>query len=108
MNTKDIALDTRFFCLFKGDPGSGKSIAAASFPKPYFFDNDFRMKSVINFWRPRGKEFEYDRYTDFQSVNRRLEQFYQECPFETLVYDGITTGADMILKTMVDTRASNA
>ncbi len=29
MDTSDVALDTRFFCLFKGDPGTGKSIAAA-------------------------------------------------------------------------------
>lgn len=73
MNTTDVILDERLFCLFKGDPGSGKSIAAGSFPNPYFIDNDGRMKSVINFWRPRGKEFEYDRFDNFINTNKRLE-----------------------------------
>jgi hypothetical protein len=108
MNTADVQLDQRLFCLFKGDPGSGKSIAAGSFPKPYFIDNDGRMKSVINFWRPRGKEFEYDRFDDFLTTNRRLEELYISCPFETIVYDGITTGADIILKTMIETRDAGA
>jgi hypothetical protein len=105
-NTRDIKLDTRFFCLFKGDPGAGKSIAAASYPNPYFFDIDGRMKSVMNYWRPRGREFEYDRYTNFQSVHRRLEEFVAYCPFETLVYDGITSGADDIIDEMIRTRDS--
>lgn len=108
MNTADIKLDQRLFCLFKGDPGSGKSIAAGSFPKPYFIDNDGRMKAVINFWRPRGKEFEYDRFSSFLETNRKLEEFMNYCPFETIVYDGITTGADIILQTMIDTRDSGA
>jgi len=108
MNTKDIKIDKRFFCLFKGDPGTGKSIAAASYPKPYFFDMDGRMKSVVNYWRPRAKEFEYDRFNSFYQVNHRLEEFYSYCPFETLVYDGITSGADQILADMLSTRDKGA
>lgn len=94
--------------MFKGDPGSGKSIAAVSYPKPYVFDNDRRMKSVVNFWRPRGKEFEYDYFDSFLKLNKRLEEFYGYCPFETLIYDGITTGSDQILQDMISTRDVSA
>lgn len=107
-SSEEIQLDSRIFALFKGDPGSGKSIAAASFPNPYIIDNDRRMKSVVNYWRPRGKEFEYDHFDDFNSTNKRLEELYEYCPFETIIYDGITTGGDIILKTMVNTRDAKA
>jgi hypothetical protein len=136
--TEDVKLDSRFFCLFKGDPGTGKSIAAASYPGikvcpqcgadhfcsaeaaeqqteeqkeckkrigPYFMDNDGRMKSVVNYWRPRGREFHFDRFTSFLALNRNLENFYNfSCPYWTLVYDGITTGSDQILDDLIETR----
>ena len=116
MTTEDVNLDTRFFCLFKGDPGSGKSIAAASYPGhkeksnigPYFMDNDGRMKSVVNYWRPKGREFHYDRFDSFLALNTRLEKFYtHEPPYQTIVYDGITTGSDQILADMISTRETD-
>lgn len=115
-DTTDVALDERFFCVFKGDPGSGKSIAAASYPGhkenpnigPYFFDNDGRMKSVINYWRPRGREFRGMRPNSFLETNRKLEEFMFECPYQTLVYDGITTGSDKMLMDLLSSRDPKA
>lgn len=115
--TEDIRLDTRFFCLFKGDPGAGKSIAAASYPGhkekenigPYFIDNDVRMKSVINYWRPRGREFHFDQFETFLDTNKRLEDFMKHgCPYRTIVYDGITTGSEVILNDMIVTRPATS
>jgi len=91
VNTKEINLDERIFALFKGDPGSGKSIAAASFPEPYFMDIDARLKSVVNYWRPRGREFEYDRFTTPLKLNQKLEEFQAHCPYKTIIVDGLTT-----------------
>ena len=99
MNSRDVVLNERIFALFKGDPGCGKSIAAVSFPDPYVIDNDRRMKSVINFWRPRGKEFDYDFFDSPIEVNKKLEEFQASCPYKTLIYDGITTGSRQILAT---------
>ena len=82
----------------------GKSIAAASFPKPFIFDNDRRIKSVVNYWRPRGKEVDYMHATNYIQVQQKLESFLSHCPYETIVYDGFTTGGDMILRTMQTTR----
>lgn len=111
-DTSNVSLDTRFFCLFKGDPGSGKSIAAGSYPGhkekpnigPYFIDTDRRIKSVINYWRPRGREFHYDQFSNFFQINQKLEEFLGYCPYHTIVLDGITTTGKLLLKTMVDTR----
>ncbi len=116
MDTSDVALDTRFFCLFKGDPGTGKSIAAASYPGhrsnpkigPYFIDTDRRIKSVINYWRPRGREFHYDHFSNFFQINQKLEEFMGYCPYQTIVLDGITTTGKLLLKTMVDTREAGS
>ncbi len=107
-NTADIQLDARFFCLFKGDPGVGKSIAAASFPKPFIFDNDRRIKSIVNYWRPRGKEVDYMHAANYLQVQSKLEELLVRCPYETIVYDGFTTGGDMILRTMQTTRNPGA
>ncbi len=104
MNTKDLALDARLFCLFKGDPGAGKSIAAGSFPKPYFFDLDARIEAVVNYWRPRGREFEYDRNMTVPEILNKLQGFKSYCPFETLVFDGITSAADDLISAMIGTR----
>jgi len=108
MTSDEIKLDDRIFALFKGDPGCGKSIAAASFPEPYFFDLDGRMKSVANFWRPRGKKFTFDHYTSFDPLFDKLEQFSEYCPFGTLIYDGLTSGGDQILNDMLRFRGRSS
>ena len=108
MKTIDFALDSRIYALFKGDPGTGKSIAAASFPKPYFFALDGNIKAPIAYWRPRGKEFEYDFYSTFLSINKKLEEFNAYCPYETIVIDGITSLADIIINDMIRTRDPGA
>lgn len=108
MNTDDLDLTGALFCLFKGDPGAGKSIAAASFPDPFIFDQDKRIKSVANYWRPRGKKVEYEQYTTFFQVNEKLEKFKAFCPYKTLIYDGITSGGKQILDSMLSTRSSSA
>lgn len=107
MNTSNVALDSRLFCLFKGDPGSGKSVAAGSFPKPYFFDLDHRIKAVVNYWRPRGKEFEYDHFSTTAAIISRLEDLKRYCPFETVVFDGITSSSDLLVSDMIGSREGN-
>lgn len=111
MNTKDLKIGEALFCLFKGEPGTGKSAAASSFPDPYFLDLDMRIKSVKNYWRnvmKQPREFEYDHFINFNQIHTRLEQLKQLCQFGTIVLDGITSAGDIILNTMVETRDSKA
>ena len=111
MNTKDLVIGERHFCLFKGEPATGKSAAASSYPDPYILDLDRRIASVKNFWRhvmKQPREFEYDQFDNFFKLHEKLEQLKQLCQFKTIVFDGITTAGDVILRTMRETRDPKA
>lgn len=82
-----------------GKPGSGKSIAAASFPEPvYIFDLESRIDPVIMFFGKR--DITYDTYYigDFEKFCRKLESFQLNCPYKTIIIDGLTPLADMLLQ----------
>jgi hypothetical protein len=103
MNTRDLKMNEGIFGLFKGDPKTGKSIAAHSFPNPYTFLFDIgRMKSVKNFYRNR--DFEYDTFDDLIAVNHRLEELKAHCPFDTIIYDGMTKFSNLAIECMIDFR----
>ena len=48
---ESMTMGDKLICLFKGDPGTGKTIAAASFSNGeddiYFFDLDQRMRPLL-------------------------------------------------------------
>jgi len=103
----DITYDT-IFGLFKGEPGLRKSSAAASFPKPYFFDVDGKMDALhapIKAWGINPADIEYDTYTVWNGpessynvggIIDKLEKFKVNCKYKTLVIDSITSTADAI------------
>ena len=98
---RSIDLD-RFMGLFKGPPGSGKSIAAASFPKPmYIFDLDGRVASIRNYYNDDFdslKEIHYDTYTDYAKFAMKLEGLQKTNPYKTVVIDGLTNLSRMVLR----------
>ena len=107
MNTKDMNNASGLFVLITGEPGTGKSIAAHSFPQPSFtFDFDQKMKAVSNYYS--GIDFEYDNYENVFDVRTKLSQFKQSCEFKTIVWDGWSTFARLALKSMMDTRNPNS
>lgn len=104
-NGKDITIkDLQLKVLVYGEPGSGKTTFASTFPKPYFFDFDEGLMSV------RGKDFLYDTFKDTvkngvlvktaisqaESVLRDIENGKVEA--ETLVVDSITAMQDSMLR----------
>jgi hypothetical protein len=98
--TSDISLEDRIFALFKGEPKSGKSVAAASFPGPiYFFDLDGRMKPVRNFW-PQRTDISYDTFTqdDYAKFEAKFNVILARNDYKTLVFDSLTSLALMVLK----------
>jgi len=88
------------FCLFKGEPGTRKSSAALSFPKPiYYFDFDQKMEALglpMRAWKLNPAEISYDTYTDWDKAKNQLTKFQVNCPFKTIVIDSITSCADAI------------
>ena len=97
MNLSDLQGRPRFFGLFLGDPGTGKTVQACSFPGVYVFDCDNRMRPVVNFHKGR-KDIEFDTYyRDYPRLANKLEELLNRCPYDTVVMDSLTMLADMII-----------
>ena len=113
MKLSQVEMDLdRFMGLFKGPPGSGKSIAALSFPKPlYLFDLDGRVKSPRNFYSDAPEVLagvEYDGYTDYVKFAKKLESFQYTNPYKTIVIDGLTTLAKLILRFLLKSKVDKS
>lgn len=100
MPNMDAVDYSKLFCMFRGEPGTRKSTAALSFPKPiYFFDFDGKMEALLRPMRAWGidpKDVNYDTYKDWNSALKKFEEFQVKCPYKTLVIDSITSLADAI------------
>ncbi len=90
----------RMFTLLKGEPGTRKSTAALSYPKPmYWFDWDQKMEALAlpaQKWGIDLKEVEYDSYSNFDKPKQKIAQFQLNCKYKTLVIDSITSAGDAI------------
>jgi hypothetical protein len=115
-NMEQVNFDS-LYCLFKGEPGTRKSTQALSFPTPqYWFSWDRKMNGIylpMKKWGIDPKVIQFDDYEDWTKPKQKLEKFQVECPFKTLVFDSITSMADMTLRQTVKmkygvTRASGA
>lgn len=92
------------YCLFKGEPGTRKSTAALSYPGPqYWFSFDAKMESLLlpmRAWGIDPKTVDFDDYLGVKdawtSAKNKLEKFYMNCPYKTLVMDSITSIGDGI------------
>jgi len=105
MPTMESAKNDVHFSMFKGEPGTRKSTAALSYPKPqYWMSYDQKMNSLIlpmKLWGINPKDVSFDDYTDWTSGQKKLEQFRVDFPYKTLIIDSITSLADMVLRQTV-------
>lgn len=90
------------YVMFKGEPGTRKSTHALSYPKPqYWFSWDRKMSGIIvpaRKWGIDMSQIQYDDYDDWSKASKKLEGLQVNCPFKTLVFDSITSCADMTLR----------
>lgn len=97
----DVNFDA-LYCMFKGEPGTRKSTQAASFPGPqYWFSWDRKMNGIMlpmKKWGLDPKSISYDDYDDWSKPRTKLEQLQVNCPYKTLVFDSLTSMADMTLR----------
>src|SRR5437016_847412 len=101
-NLKDynIGEDAPQTTLFIGDSGTGKSIAAATYPGPiYFASCDGRMGSVAEWHRGR-KDIEFDQFNDFESLNAKVDELETiGYKYKTIVCpDPITMVSDFLMR----------
>jgi len=99
MYLADIEVGSRLFALFKGDPGTGKSIQAGSFPGPiYWFDCDNRMRPVKLFHGQTRTDIEFDTYhRNYPKFVQKLEYLLNKNSYQTIVIDSLTALTDMII-----------
>lgn len=105
----------RFMALFVGPNGSGKSCAAASWPGPIkFFDTDGRM-APIKLMYPLREDIEYDTYGPKRQGNiksyvdlcEEIEALQDNCPWATVVMDGITSLSNTSITYQLQVRSGN-
>jgi hypothetical protein len=88
--------------MFKGEPGTRKSTQALGFPGPqYWFSWDRKMGGIylpMRKWGIDPKTIHYDDYDDWTRARVKLEQLLITCPYKTLVFDSLTSCADMTLR----------
>jgi len=97
------------YAMFKGEPGTRKSTQALSFPLPqYWFSWDRKMSGILVPARKWGidmtkvKGADYDNWTD---ARIKLEQLQINCDYNTLVFDSLTSCADMTLRQTLSAKA---
>lgn len=87
--------------LFMGRSGTGKSIAACSWPGPvYNINMDDRMRAVIEYYK--GKELLDQVLTDvcldFDEVNDIVDGLEDNCPYKTIILDPLTKLSTLLMK----------
>lgn len=113
MKAVDYIDDKTLFALFKGDPGSGKSIAASTWLKKgpmYFFDFDGKIKAIINFWKKHNpellKNLEFDHFNTYNEGAEKLAEFIDRGHPYTggIAWDTLTTSVDSLLTQVTDVK----
>jgi hypothetical protein len=88
--------------MMKGEPGTRKSTAALSYPgKQYWFSWDRKMSGILipaKKWGLDLKQIDFDDYDDWSKAAAKLQSFQVNCPYKTLIFDSITSCADMTLR----------
>jgi hypothetical protein len=109
MNTLDQADPRLIYAMFKGEPGTRKSTCALSFPSPqYWFSWDQKMNGILipaKQWNIDVKKIHYDDYSDWNAAKAKLEAFQLNCDYQTLVFDSLTSCADMTLRQTLKLKA---
>ena len=116
--TSQITLGGRFTGLFIGSQGTGKTVAAASFPGPImFYDFDGRMEPVKRYY-PTRDDIEYKvvgaypaprgRYDviDFKQFCEEFEALQDRCDYATVVIDSITSYTATVVRWQLNRKAA--
>src|ERR1022692_4688289 len=90
------------YTLLKGEPGTRKSTAALTWPKPqYWFSFDQKMNALqlpMKLWNIDPKMISYDDFNEWTPARQKLEQMAITCPYKTIVIDSITSCSDSMLR----------
>ena len=101
MKLSEIKLGGRIFQLSIGYSGAGKTVGAASYPKPLLIlDLDLRVEPVVKMYPQSGDEISVERFgpNDFGRFWDFMKKIQGgEMPYKTVVLDSLTAVARMTL-----------
>ena len=117
-NFKNIKPEARFFGLFLGRSGSGKTAAGLSFPRPLkVYDLDGRVRGGAQSWIDPDFDYEYYPPKDKDMVFKQLDNAMAtdlilarsgKFPYKTLILDSLTWAAtDFLLDAIPLAHADN-
>lgn len=117
MKANDYEPTKRIFGLLKGEPGSGKSIAAASFAKSgrtFIFDFDGKFGAIHNYYSNICKHpdildnIDFQRFDDYNTAVELLNDWIETgCPYKTIIWDTLTTTVDRIMAQVSEIKGIN-
>lgn len=105
-STLNQPINDGLFALFKGESGTGKSVAALSFPTPYVFDFDRKMPGIARKHFPE-KNIQYDTFSLFQEVMDRVAELRQDCPYETVISDSYTFLCSLLMNSIAHSKSDS-
>lgn len=100
-SAKDVTVDTQFLkVMLVGDPGTGKSTCAGSFPTPgYIFDFS---GGIVGY---RGLDFDYDQFSmspigwvEFEKALVQVRKDVKEGKYKTVVVDDLSGMTDLAME----------
>lgn len=113
-STTDEQSSKGLFGLFKGQPNSGKSNAALSFPNPFVFDFDRKMPTVSKKHFP-NKKVDWECFDDVYALSNFIQPWllpkdnvnFVQCPYETLIVDSVTSLSTLVLTSLDKTKGTD-
>lgn len=113
MKLTEMQDDNLIKVILAGNPGTGKSSAGISFPKPMLvFSYEARMKSVINYYKRIGRPEVLDgidiiTINNYLTHDKKLSELKFGSTYKTIGFDSLTSMADMILLDLLSGRGEN-
>lgn len=109
---EDVVLNAVISAIWKGQSGSGKTIASCGkeFRPVYVFDFEGRMDSVVNYYRKLDghcRDIEYDTFAmggSWQTVARRMDELIKSCPYRSVSVASLTSFIHYTLKHTIDAK----
>ena len=110
MRLSEVPMDVvePIFGLLKGPTGTGKSLAATTFPKPILFvDLDGKWRSIITYYRHQPEVLEQievksaTTYPEYCKIIQDVRALDSEEQYATIVIDSLTMLCELILREII-------
>jgi hypothetical protein len=91
--------------LFKGESGTGKTLAAASFPEPvYIASCDGRVSPLKYYPVIRDRDITFDIFTKYNLILEKFSELLTTCHYKTVVVDALMMYSRLVINHIINQR----